>query len=101
MPLDAATALPALRCVEIVRRMEELLARPENWCQGKAEDGPAMCLLWVLHSAATDYSDQRPIIKIFYDFMAEPIQIWNDDPARTHADVLDLLARTRRHFEEV
>lgn len=25
---------------------------------------------------------------------------WNDDPARTHADVLDLLARTRRHFEE-
>lgn len=99
MPLDAATAPPALRCAEIVRRMEELLARPESWCQYATRLGNATCIPGAAYSAA-DTTDDRSIFDALTSMAGIHVAIWNDDPARTHTDVLDLLARTRRYFEE-
>lgn len=110
MPLDATTYLAPAVSEEaaIVRRMMELLATPDRWCQRGLRIGKAMCLMGALRSASSldddDWETISPHQDIFvamtYECGSQGVPaLFNDAPGRTHAEILAMLARVLRRFE--
>lgn len=108
--------------IAILDRMEELLATPGRWCKNKFERrrlfgfrAPAHCLMGALniqdHGSAgrhttlpdgtVDFKNPaawRVGLRI-QDLTGGDAPGFNNDPATTHADILRLIARTRKSFE--
>jgi hypothetical protein len=109
MPFDGTTRHAAE--IAIVDRMADILATPQDWHQGdfKSEDGWSLCLIGSIHKATgirvgSIMSLSGPDYRIYQKIceLLHPLSVpgWNDAPERVHADILHLLARVRRHFEE-
>jgi hypothetical protein len=109
MPFDAMPQ-PLRHAAEIaiVDKMTQLLATPDRWCQGSNFNGARMCLVgaaWtVLGGDPGRMPLATPIRRSLQQALDEEagmsVAIFNDAPERTHADVVDLLVRVRRRFEE-
>lgn len=83
----------------------ELLAKPESWTQhvfardpqGESvhwEDTAARC--WCLIGAVKKVHGvgwRRPVEIMQHHLTSTPLDDWNDNPARTHAEVVELLRR--------
>lgn len=101
MPRDTTQLLEAPVCpeIEVLDRMRELLATPEQWCQGQANIGSAYCLAGALAIVAPYAAEFIPVANAIRQTSRRCLVAFNDAPERTHADILDLLTRTRRRFE--
>lgn len=99
---------------EILVRMREILAQPENWIQGRffSGDGKACCMVGALMRAEdqmhADSSETSHLAAYMHaarlltrlarihgipGYRSENVSIecWQDQPERTHAEVLSLL----------
>lgn len=113
--------------IAILDKMADLLATPERWCQESLYDydRKACCAVgalgqagagdhWALRRLADiddgsfdgSLSISAPLRHVWavlnYDqevLIQHGLMCWNDAPERTHADILDLIARARRSFE--
>lgn len=103
MPRDTTQLLEAPICpeIEVLDRMRDLMATPEQWCQGVENTGNAYCLIGAMVAAAPAFADYQPVCNAMHKELKSfwALHAWNDAPERTHADILDLLTRTRRRFE--
>lgn len=107
MPFDAIpnTTIetnPNADALELARKVEEILAVPERWCQGIMCDGEAQCIA----GAFLTLLDENPITPGVYavrnrirELCGGDIIYWNDDPLRTHADIVALTRAVVASFE--
>lgn len=109
MPFDNTTGFVRDEIV-LLGKMAEILATPEKWCQGDYIncDTRAVCLVGALNVASGRLA--HSVVPMGTRAFGLLIQMgnlggwgtahaFNDAPGTTHADVLDLIARTRRSFE--
>jgi hypothetical protein len=129
MPLDNATykettLTPHYREVAILDKMADLLDTPDHWCKDTLRDGDSLCLLGALNVA--DHGDHQHLLTLdgrglaFEQAVAlnvlgrmnstldnrNPRHYWlevanfNNAHTTTHADVVDLIARTLASFTD-
>lgn len=80
---------------EVLRKAKELIGTPEKWCQRRlhSDDGLAHCVLgalllatnargWVIPGFAL------PAFTALNNLMGHSIASWNNDPRRTHGEVM-------------
>jgi hypothetical protein len=80
---------------EVLRAARKMIAKPEQWCQeymySPLDDG-SMCSLGAIHYAAkgdhTSYSVGRAILALVLGGPSVDVAEWNDDPYRTHREVI-------------
>lgn len=103
MPFDnRTTEAPNVDAIAVVDRMAKLLATPEQWCQGVGRKGRSLCVMGALSEVVSTVEERVhvPVRMALLRVTGFPsIPKWNDAPERTHQDILDLLAKVRRHFE--
>ncbi len=114
MPVSTVTQTEKLDAIRIIDGMAELLAVPERWTQGwGARDANGEKCLWfqeiatcwcvstAFGKACAGFSDNSIAIawKAIEQAADVIVSAWNDDPTRTHADILALLREVRRNLE--
>jgi hypothetical protein len=105
MPLDntptVEIANPNAEALALARRVQALLATPEGWCQGVTRRGDAYCVMAAVGASAASASSETMLLvhlrirKLIGGCTIE----WNDDPARTHTDIVALTATLVASFE--
>lgn len=104
MPFDSLpTEHPHADELAILDRMAELLATPDRWCQGSlATTDGRICLagaVWAVRHKSSHGVCNQVIVRLTQVSGPRYLTEFNDARERTHADILDLIARTRRTFE--
>lgn len=110
MPFDGNTKTE----VDILNEMAATLATPDKWCQGAWEIGERHCLGAALLFADGSYGNfelktkaARTVLHAMVEQMThnwsgewpwDEVCLFNN--SHSHGQVLDLIARTRRVFEE-
>jgi hypothetical protein len=87
--------------IEILDGMAELLATPDKWCQGDYQIGDGYCLLGAFRAAVKgDYNTSTSYVlnHLVWYSGGDHISRFNDDPATTHTDILNLISKTRASF---
>ncbi len=98
---------------EVLIAARAKIAKPEQWIQGyyaKDADGKeadrfsteatCYCVLGVLHASAAGSFRFRNAVDAIIDQIDCPISTWNDDPSRSHAEVLAVFDRAIEAVEE-
>lgn len=80
-------------------QVECLLATEDKWCKGRLHDRKGRhCLVGAIVEADGRQELTRPIIRAIKEISGKHywrIELFNDDPATTHRDVLRVIDRTR------
>lgn len=84
--------------VDILKSARALVAQPERWCQGHGgRYGDAVCCLVALNDASKGdhVGDKYDHAKSYFTAAIQRRYVaqWNDDPWRTHAEVLSAFDR--------
>lgn len=90
--------------IDILDEMKVILATPDKWCKGVLMDkAGAHCLVGSSDEAIVQYG-QASVDAVFARMERilgqTDIAGFNDAPTTTHRDVLALIDRTRKSFED-
>lgn len=119
MPFDNPSPeleIPNKAEIAILDEMVELIATPEKWCKGAFRGGGgSYCLIGAVQEATGvrcfSYPGARLACSVVCGLTRAlgdvpnffrpggSVATFNDAPETTHADILNLIARTRRSFE--
>ena len=82
--------------------VERMLATEQQWCKGRLRDAHGRhCLVGAIEAAGARQMLQKPILHAAREVSGKRywrIEFFNDDPRTTHADVLQVLRRTRENM---
>jgi hypothetical protein len=82
--------------------VERMLASEQQWCKGRLRDAYGRhCLVGAIQAVAGRQVLQKPILQAAREVSGKRywrIEFFNDDPRTTHADVLQVLRRTRENM---
>ncbi|HEX3417566.1 MAG TPA: hypothetical protein VHT21_14360 [Stellaceae bacterium] len=82
--------------------VERMLATEQQWCKGRLRDAHGRhCLVGAIEAVAGRQVLQKPILQAAREVSGKRywrIEFFNDDPRTTHADVLQVLRRTRENM---
>ena len=82
--------------------VERMLATEQQWCKGRLRDAYGRhCLVGAIQAVAGRQVLQKPILQAAREVSGKRywrIEFFNDDPRTTHADVLQVLRRTRENM---
>lgn len=115
MPFDAIpnTTIetnPNAEALELARKVAEILAVPERWCQDEFTSDGAYCLIGALRKAASVPDDQlldtpaayavrRRMGELCGPYRSRNSMVFNDAPTTTHADIVALTRAVVASFE--
>jgi hypothetical protein len=79
-----------------------MLATEQQWCKGRLRDAHGRhCLVGAIEAVGGRQVLQKPILQAAREVSGKRywrIEFFNDDPRTTHADVLQVLRRTRENM---
>jgi hypothetical protein len=82
--------------------VERMLATEQQWCKGRLRDAHGRhCLVGAIEAVGGRQVLQKPILQAAREVSGKRywrIEFFNDDPRTTHADVLQVLRRTRENM---
>src|SRR5690242_14795942 len=82
--------------------VERMLATEQQWCKGRLRDAHGRhCLVGAIEAVGARLVLQKPILQAAREVSGKRywrIEFFNDDPRTTHADVLQVLRRTRENM---
>ncbi|MGC2202334.1 MAG: hypothetical protein WA633_19625 [Stellaceae bacterium] len=82
--------------------VERLLATEQQWCKGRLRDAHGRhCLVGAIEAVGGRQVLQKPVLQAAREVSGKRywrIEFFNDDPRTTHADVLQVLRRTRENM---
>jgi hypothetical protein len=82
--------------------VERMLATEQQWCKGRLRDAHGRhCLVGAIEAVGGRPVLQKPILQAAREVSGKRywrIEFFNDDPRTTHADVLQVLRRTRENM---
>jgi hypothetical protein len=82
--------------------VERMLATEQQWCKGRLRDAQGRhCLVGAIEAVGGRQVLQKPILQAAREVSGKRywrIEFFNDDPLTTHADVLQVLRRTRENM---
>ena len=101
MPFDG-TDSPETHPLAKLAQVERLLANEQQWCKGRLRDVHGRhCLVGAIEAVDGRQILQRIILHAAREVTGKRywrIEFFNDDPRTTHADVLQVLRRTRENM---
>ncbi|HEX9536464.1 MAG TPA: hypothetical protein VF924_13385 [Stellaceae bacterium] len=101
MPFDGIDALDNHPIAKL-GAVERMLATEQQWCKGRLRDAHGRhCLVGAIEAVGGRQVLQKPILQAAREVSGKRywrIEFFNDDPRTTHADVLQVLRRTRENM---
>jgi hypothetical protein len=101
MPFDGIDALDNHPIAKL-GAVERMLATEQQWCKGRLRDAHGRhCLVGAIEAVGGRQVLQRPVLQAAREVSGKRywrIEFFNDDPRTTHADVLQVLRRTRENM---
>jgi len=101
MPFDGTDAFDNHPIAKL-GAVERMLATEQQWCKGRLRDAHGRhCLVGAIEAVGGRQVLQKPILHAAREVSGKRywrIEFFNDDPRTTHADVLQVLRRTREHM---
>jgi hypothetical protein len=101
MPFDGIDAFDNQPIAKL-GAVERMLATEQQWCKGRLRDAHGRhCLVGAIEAVGGRQVLQKPILQAAREVSGKRywrIEFFNDDPRTTHADVLQVLRRTRENM---
>ena len=101
MPFDGIDAFDN-HPISKLGAVERMLATEQQWCKGRLRDAHGRhCLVGAIEAVGGRQVLQKPILQAAREVSGKRywrIEFFNDDPRTTHADVLQVLRRTRENM---
>jgi hypothetical protein len=101
MPFDGTDAFDNHPIAKL-GAVERMLATEQQWCKGRLRDAHGRhCLVGAIEAVGGRQVLQKPILQAAREVSGKRywrIEFFNDDPRTTHADVLQVLRRTRENM---
>jgi hypothetical protein len=101
MPFDGIDAFDTHPIAKL-GAVERMLATEQQWCKGRLRDAHGRhCLVGAIEAVGGRQVLQKPILQAAREVSGKRywrIEFFNDDPRTTHADVLQVLRRTRENM---
>ena len=101
MPFDGIESYGSVQLAKL-EAVERLLATEQQWCKGRLRDAQGRhCLVGAIEAVEGRQMLQRVVLHAAREVSGKRywrIEFFNDDPHTTHADVLEVLHRTRHNI---